>query len=478
MTEKDGGPGRPAGGRRICREDYREVKRQRIQLSDHFTISRILLFSLPSIGMQIVDNTYQVADGYFISNYIGESAFSAENLIFPPLLIIMSVGLMFGTGASALISKELGEGREDRARSLLSMAIAILTAAGIALSAALFFIMPSLTGWVGVSGEALEGCITYGRILACFMPFQMLSMAFHPLLITAERPTLGLITTIVNAAANILLDWLFVAGFRWGMGGAAVATGMAWLVSAVIPLVFFLNKKHNLHFVRPARDVRALGKTLYNGASEMLDAISYAVVALIFNLQLLRWLGDPGVAAYAVSEYMGGFFSAVFYGVSMSIVPVVGYHLGQRNKQEMHSLRRNGLMLMGGFGVCMCAACQALAEPIARIFVGYNESLTALSVEALRYVSLSFLLAGVTTYCSSYFTGLSRGTDSLAIALIKGFGGPLAAIFLLPLAFGPVGLWLATPAAEVLALITAAACFLIYRRREDEWIAGDHTEEE
>ena len=439
---------------------------KKIQLSDHFKISTILLFALPSIGMQIVDNTYQVADGYFISNYISEAAFEAENLIFPALLIVMYVGLMFGTGASALISKELGEGRKERANRILSMVILVLAAAGILLSAALYLLLPSIARWVGASDALVPDCVTYGRVLAFFMPFQMLSMAFHPLLITAERPGLGLVTTIANAAANILLDWLFVAGFGWGMRGAAVATGIAWLVSAVIPFTYFLNPKHSLHFTRPVSDLGALGKTLYNGASEMVDGVSYAIVALIFNLQLLRWLGEDGVGAYAVSEYVGGLFIAIFYGISMSMVPVVGYQLGRKDIGELRSLRKNGMLLMGVLGIVMAALGFGLADPISRVFVGYNERLTELSVQALRIIAFSYLLNGITTYSSSYFTGLNQGSASLAIAAVKGFVGPLAAVFLLPLVMGPKGLWYSTPAAEVLALLTALFFFMWWKKKE------------
>ena len=450
---------------------------KRIQLSDHFKLSTILLFSLPSIGMQIVDNTYQVADGYFISNYIGEAAFEAENLIFPPLLIVMYVGLMFGTGASALISRELGEAHREKANAILSMTMLALAAIGLLLSAALYFLLPDVARWVGASDTLLPNCVTYGRVLSLFMPFQMLSIAFHPLLITAERPGLGLVTTIANAAANILLDWLFVAVLGWGMEGAAVATGIAWTISAVIPLVYFSNRNHSLHFTRPALDLAALGQTVYNGASEMVDAVAYAVVALIFNLQMLRYLGEDGVGAYAVSEYVGGLFSAVFYGVSMSIVPVVGYHLGQKNKAELHSLRRNGHVLMGLLGLAMTGLCMAMAEPVSRFFVGYNTSLSALAAHALRLVSLSFLLGGITTYSSSYFTGLNEGGASLIIAAVKGFVGPLAAVWLLPLLIGVDGLWLSLPMAELLAAVSVLACFLWWNRMEDQKLreasAGD-----
>ena len=440
---------------------------KRIQLSEHFTMKKMLLFALPSIGMQLVDNTYQIADGFFISNFIGEAAFEAENLIYPPLLIVQSVGLMFGTGASALIAKELGEGRAEKANRLLSMIIAILAAVGVLLSVALYLLVPTIARWVGASEAMMPGCITYGRVLAFFMPFQMLSMAFHPLLITAERPGLGLATTISNAVANILLDWLFVAGFGWGMRGAAIATGLAWAISAVIPMVYFFNPKHPLHFVRPDMDIRALGKSLYNGASEMVDAISYAVVALIFNLRLLHFLGDDGVGAYAVSEYMGGLFIAVFYGISMSIVPVVGYHLGSRNVKELKHLRRTGLLMTGGLGVLMAALSYLLAVPVSRIFVGYNAELTELSAHALRISSIYFLLCGMTTFSSSYFTGLNQGGTSLAIALMKSFIGPLAMVFLLPALMGADGIWYSTPAAEVLAILVTLVCFMLWKKRED-----------
>ena len=443
---------------------------KQIQLSEHFDMKKILLFSLPSIGMQIVDNTYQVADGYFISNFIGEAAFDGENLIFPALLIVMYVGLMFGTGSSALISKELGENRKEKANQILSMAILILFIAGVVLSAAMFFLMPTITRWMGASEELSSYCVTYGRVLSFFMPLQMLSMAFHPLLITAERPRLGLAVTIINAIVNILLDWIFVAGFHWGLRGAAVATGIAWTVSAVIPIIYFMDKKHSLHFTRPLMDLSALGRVMYNGVSEMVDGVSYAIVALIFNLRMMFFLGEQGIGAFAVSEYVGGLFSAVFYGVSMSIVPVVGYHLGQQNKEELHSIRRSGLTLMGIFGITMTGLCLIFADPIARAFVGYNEEVSALAARGMRLVSLSYLLGGITVYSSSYFTGLNQGSASLIIAAMKGFFGPLAGVYLLPLLIGATGLWLAQPFAEVLALIAALLCYMWWSRDEDRRI--------
>lgn len=449
---------------------------KKIQLSDHFTIPRLLLFSLPSIGMQIVDSTYQVADGYFISNYVNETAFGAENLIYPPLLIVMSVGLMFGSGASALLSSEMGKGNAERANRLLTATIVVVSMLSLVLSAALFFLMPRVTRLVGASANMAEYCVQYGRILAMFMPFAMMSMAFHPLLITAERPGMGLAVSIANAVVNIVLDWVFLAIFGWGIRGAAVATGLSWTVSAGIPFAFFIKNREKLHFARPVMDMKAMGRAMYNGVSEMVDAVAYAVVAVVFNLQLIRYIGEAGVEAYAVSEYVGGFFNAAFYGISMSIIPVAGFHLGQGNGKELRNLWRKGMLLMFFLGVAITGVCFLFAGHIAHFFVGYNESLTELSVYAMRLVCLHLLLLGMTVYAGSYFTGLNQGTASLCIALMKGIIGPLVLVWMLPKWIGQDGLWLSVPGAEFLGVLTALVCILWWRCSGEKRHLGEKPE--
>ena len=444
-----------------------------IRLSDHFTIPRLLLFSLPSIGMQIVSNTYQAADGFFISNYVGATAFGAENMIFPPLMIVISIGLMFGTGASALLSSEMGKGNTERANRLLTTTIAVLAALGIVCSTAFFFLMPTVTRMVGANESMAGYCIQYGRILAVFMPLAMLSLAFHPLLITAERPGLGLKVSIANALVNIVLDWLFLAVFKWGIQGAALATGMAWTASAGIPFVFFLKKEGKLHFARMEMDIRAIWQTIYNGASEMVDSVAYAVVAVVFNLQLIRYIGEAGVEAYAVSEYVTSFFSSAFYGISMSIIPVAGFHLGQGNKTELRNLWRKGIFLMAALGVGVTALCFTLSTPISKVFVGYNEDLTDLSAYAMQRVCLQMLLLGITIYAGSYFTGLNQGTASLCIAVTKGIIGPLVLVTLLPKIMGEDGLWLSVPIAEAIGAVLAFSCYAWWRSSGEKKHLGE-----
>ncbi len=439
---------------------------KKIQISDHFTARKLLLFSLPSIGMQLVDNTYQVADGFFISNYIGPSEFAAENLVFPPMMVVMGVGLMFGSGAAALISHTLGEGDGEKANRQLSFTLGMLALLGTLVSALLFILMPWVARVVGATEALVPYCVEYGRILAVCMPFQMLNSAFHPLLITANRPGLGMWVSILNAAVNILLDWVAVAVLGWGLRGAALATGLSWIVSALVPLVWFFNPKRPLHFGAFRWNGRELWHTCYNGASEMLDCMSYALIATLFNGQLLRYAGEGGVDAYAVSEYVGGVFLAIFVGISMSITSVVGYHLGQGNQAELNTVRNVGIRSMGVLGLIMTAVSYGLAGPIARIFVGYDLELTAMAVEALRFIAFSYLLGGMTTLAAAFFTGMGDGTGSLVVAALKSFAVPLVGLLVLPRWLGRTGIWIVTPLAEVVSMVAVVVIFARYRRKE------------
>lgn len=421
--------------------------------------------------MQLVDNTYQVADGFFISNYIGPFAFAAENLVFPVLVIVAGIGMMFGSGAAALISHSLGEGDDEKANRQLTLTVVMLAALGILVSALLFILMPWIAQIISASENLTEPekvvryCVEYGRILAVCMPFQMLSSAFHPLLIAANRPGLGLIATILNAVMNILLDYVAVVHLGWGLRGVAIATGLAWIVSALVPLVWFTDKKHPVHFGPFRRMGRDLWKICYNGSSEMADTVSYALIAMLFNTQLLRYAGEYGVDAYAVSEYVGGVFLAVFFGISMSVTSVVGYHLGQGNKAELNHVRGSGLRLMAALGLIMTLVSFFLAGPIAGVFVGYNTQLKVMAVEALRIIAFSYLLGGVTTFSSAFFTGMGDGTGSLLVAVLKSFAIPLVALLLLPKWLGARGIWIVTPLAEAVSLLAVIAVFLRYRKK-------------
>ena len=415
--------------------------------------------------MQLVDNTYQVADGYFISNYIGSSAFAAENLIFPPLAVIAGVGLMFGSGGAALIACSLGEGDNEKANRQMSLIVGILTLLGIMLAFLLFMFMPVIARAVGVPDELSPLCVEYGRILAICIPFLVLNGAFHSLLITADRPGLGMAVSVLNAAVNILLDWLAVAVFGMGLKGAAMATGLAWIISSTIPIGYFFNRKNPLHFTSFRWNGSELAHTCYNGSSEMMSVLSYSIIAILFNTQLLKYAGEYGVDAYAVCVYVNGVFAAVFTGIGMSMNPVVGYHKGQQNTGEIRSIRKNGMFVVGALGLAMTAVCYLLSYRIAGFFVGYNPELVVLSMEALQIICFSYLFGGINTFSSAFFTGMGDGGKSLAIAAGRSFVVPLAGVIMLSVLFGRTGIWMVTPIAEVFTLGLVLFFFVRYRKK-------------
>ena len=431
----------------------------------HTTWKALFLFALPSIGMQLVDNTYQAADGYFISNYIGSTAFAAENIIFPPIVILTSTGLMFGNGTSALASYYLGQKDSHRANQLFTSMTIVLFLLGLIFSSALYIMIPSIAGFLGAPENMIPSCAEYGRVLAVFMPLQMVSMSFQPLLVAAENPGLGLVVSVVNALLNIFLDWFMVAFMREGLFGAALATGIAWFFSAFIPFMYFFRKTSILHFTDISFDFRNMIKAVYNGSSEMIDSVAYAIVAMLFNSQLLKYAGENGVSSYAVTEYVGSIPLAVFMGVSMSITPQVGYALGEGNKDELHHIRNTGIMMMGVMGIIMLAAGILSADLVARIFVGYDDALRNMAVNALIFVSLSFFPLGLTTFSSAFFTGMNDGTFSLMIAASKSFVLPAAFLFILPPLMGVYGIWLATPLSEIMTVLLAVILFAIYKRK-------------
>ena len=431
----------------------------------HFTWSSLLLFSLPSIGMQLVDNTYPMADGYFISNYIGTSAFAAENIIFPPIVILTSTGLMFGNGTSALASYNLGRKEPHKANQLFTSMTVLLFMLGLILSVGLYVFVPSIARYLGAPENMIRSCAEYGKVLAVFMPFQMLNMSFQPMLIAADRPGLGLVVSVVNAILNIFLDWLMVAVLRRGLFGAALATGIAWFFSAVIPFMYFFRKTSLLHFTDISFDFRNMFKAAYNGSSEMIDSVAYAIVAMLFNSQLLRYSGENGVASYAVTEYVGSLPLAVFMGISMSLTPHVGYALGESNKPELRRIRNSGAALMGTIGLLMTALGILSANWVAGFFLGYDEALKAAAVEALIFVSVSFFPLGLTNFSSGFFTGMNDGTYSLMIAASKSFVLPAMLLYVLPPFLGIRGIWLTTSLAETVTVILAMLLFASYKRR-------------
>ncbi len=433
----------------------------KIQLSDHFTTPRLLRFVFPSIIMMIFTSIYGVIDGLFVSNYVGKTPFAAVNLIMPFLMIMGTVGFMFGTGGSAVVSQALGEGKPDKANQYFSMMVYIVIGSGIVLTlVGLLFLRPIAVAF-GASGEMLDNCVVYGRIILCTLTAFMLQNVFQSFLITAERPQLGLAVTVAAGVANMLLDFIFVAVFRWGIVGAAAATAASQLIGGVVPLMYFLRPNTSkLHLVKTKLNAHILGKTCINGSSELMTNISMSLVNILYNFQLMHYIGEDGVAAYGIIMYVSFIFAAIFIGYSIGSAPIIGYHYGAGNHTELKGLFRKSLFLITLWNVILTALAILTAQSLAKIFVGYDIDLTGLTTRALALYSLSFLFMGHNIFGSAFFTALGNGVVSAAISFLRTLLFQVAAVLILPRLLGIDGIWLAIVVAELLALVITIYFFI------------------
>ncbi len=436
-----------------------------IKLSDHFQYRTLLRFTLPSIVMMIFTSVYGVVDGFFVSNFVGKTEFAAVNFIFPVLMIPSSLGFMLGTGGSAIVAKTMGEGDEKRANSIFSMLIAVAIGGGALLTLFSLLLLPAVATALGATGTLHTLAVLYGRIILLSLPALILQFAFQSFFITAERPQLGLAVTVVAGVLNMVLDALFMAVFRFGIVGAAAATSISQLAGGVIPLIYFLApNKSLLRIGRPHFEGRALLKALTNGSSELMTNLSMSTVNMLYNLQLMRYAGENGIAAYGVMMYVSFFFVAAFIGFSTGTAPLISYHYGAKNENELQSLRRKSLVIIGLSSVMMLFASLLLATPLSRAFVGYDEALFALTRRGFIIYAFSFLFSGIAIYGSGFFTALGDGVTSALISFLRSLCFQVAAVLLLPIFFDIDGIWLSVVAAELVAALLTA--WLMLRKRK------------
>ena len=437
-----------------------------IKLSDHFSYRRLLRFTLPSIVMMIFTSIYGVVDGFFVSNFAGKAPFTAVNFIMPFLMILGTLGFMFGTGGSALVSKTMGEGEREKANQLFSMIVYVSIGCGIVLSVlGILFIRP-IASLLGAEGELLENCVLYGRIILIALTAFMLQMEFQSFFVAAEKPGLGLIATIASGVTNMVLDALFIAVFKWGLVGAASATAISQVVGGAIPLIYFFRPNPSLLRLGKMKfDGKALFKTCTNGSSELMSNVSMSLVSMLYNIQLMKYAGEDGVAAYGVLMYVNLVFLAVFIGYAIGTAPVIGYHYGAENHTELKSLLRKSFVIVGAFSVCMLALSISLAKPLSGMFVGYDVFLYEMTVRGFYIYSFSFLFAGVAIFGSSFFTALNNGLISALMSFLRTLVFQIAAVMLLPLVWELDGIWISIVVAEFMACVVTLILLALNKKR-------------
>ncbi len=438
----------------------------KIQLSEHFTYRKLLRFTLPSIVMMVFTSIYGVVDGIFVSNFAGKTAFSALNFIMPVCMIPGAIGFMLGTGGSALVARLLGEGRHDKARRVFSMLIYVSVGIGAAVSLLVLVLLRPIAMLLGAEGEMLDGCVVYGSILMIANTAFVLQNEFQSFLVAAEKPQFGLAITVAAGLTNIALDAILVGVFRFGLAGAAIATGISQLVGGMIPLVYFIKNKNNtLHLVGWQFDGRALIKACTNGSSEMLTNLSMSLVNILYNFQLMRLAGEDGIAAYGVIMYINFVFVSIFIGYSVGSAPIISYHYGAENIDELKNLRKKSFTTVGTFALCMAAASFLSSYPLSMLFVGYDEELFRMTLRAFYIYSFSYLFCGFNIFGSAFFTALNNGGISALISFARTLLFQVLAVSLLPLWLKLDGVWLSIVVAEILALCVTLICVTALKKK-------------
>lgn len=439
----------------------------KIQLSEHFTYNKLLRFVFPSIVMMIFTSIYSVVDGLFVSNFVGKTALASINLILPFLMGLSALGFMIGTGGSAIVAKTLGEGDPKRANSYFSMLVYVTAIGGIILALLGMLLVPSVASFLGAEGELLSNCILYGRISFISMPAFMLQNVFQSFFVTAEKPKLGLAVIITAGVTNMILDLLFVGILGFGLAGAAVATVCGEMIGGLFPVFYFSRKNSSLlRLGKTQFNGRILLQTCINGSSELMTNLSSSIVNSLYNIQLMKFAGENGVAAYAAIMYVNFIFIAIFLGYSIGSAPIISYHYGAGNHGELKNLYKKSLQLVGSWGILLFVLAQLLATPLAKLFVGYDSTLLAMTQTGFHIYSLVYIINGFNIFGSSFFTALSNGVVSAVISFLRTLVFQIGAVLILPIVFGGInGIWSSVTVAELLTLCITITFFVRQRRK-------------
>lgn len=436
-----------------------------IQISDHFTLGRLARFTAPTCAMMLFTSIYGVIDGLFVSNFVGKESFAALNLVYPLFMMLGALGYMFGTGGTALVAKTMGEGDDKRARGLFSLIVYATLIVGIACGVVVFVAVGSVAGALGAEGSLLEECVVYGSILAFSLPFFMLQETFQSLLTAAGKPKVGLCVMVVAGVANIALDALFIIVFQWGLAGAALATAISEVLGGAIPFLYFARPNSStLRLGRPLIDVRALGRVCMNGSSELVSNLSMSLVSMVYNFQLMAYIGPDGVAIYGVIQYVAWIAVSLLMGFTVGSSPIISYHYGAKNSSELKGLFRTCLGVMVAGGVLITVLTHLFAHPLAAVFVGYDSALCEMTVAALGEYSLAFIFVGVSIFGSAFFTALNNGLVSALISFLRTLVFECAAVMFLPAVIGVDGIWLSIVVAEIASMFLTGG-FLVGLRK-------------
>ncbi len=429
------------------------------------TLKNILKFAVPTIAMTVFMSFYTMVDGLFVSNLIGTDALSAINLTAPVIQLVTAISTMLATGGSAVIMKKMGEQKSREAKEDFTFLILINVFVGMVMCMAGYLSMDRIFAGMGLSAEVEKYCVEYlSRYLVFTIPILLMNN-FTLYMIASGKATLSLICSVTGGLLNMALDYLFIAVFHMGISGAAIATGMGYSVTAVVGLFVFCRKKSLLHFQKPVFRWKVLVNAAANGCSEMATALVTGIITMMFNWTMLRYVGENGVAAVTIIMYVLMFASSLYTGYSYGVAPMVSYYYGEGNHEKLKKLVGTSFRVIAFISIMTVAASFALTRPLVSVFARPDNPVYDLAVTGNRICTIALCFIGYNIFASGMFTALSNGVVSAVLAFSRSFVFMLAAMIVLPLLFGVNGIWLATPAAELMALALSAFMLRKYRKR-------------
>ena len=434
-------------------------------LEKKITITSLIRYTLPTVIMMIFFSLYTVIDGVFISKFVGENALSATNIVYPVINILIGIGVMFATGGSAIVAKYMGENKNEKARECFTIITISSIVVGIIVEVIIIIFMKDIIYILGSTESLYFNCKEFLFFMVIFTPFIILKLYFDYFLVTAGVPKLGLLSSIFGGVLNIVLDYVFIVSLDMGVRGAALATCMGYIVPSIIGIVYFFNDKNILHFVKPKFNFKVILKTCSNGISEMVTQLSSAVITLAFNITMINYLGEAGVAAITIILYIQFLLNAAYLGFTSGVSPRFSYNYGKEDEEQIIKLFKYSIIIILIFGVTIFITSRFMSEILISLFATKGSEIFEISYSGFMIFSIAFLFSGINIFASGMFTAFSNGKISAILSFLRTFVFFLIGIFILPNIVGVNGIWLVVPFAEISTMVVSIIFMHKYRKK-------------
>ena len=433
-------------------------------LEKKVTLTSLIKYTLPTVVMMMFFSLYTIVDGMFISKFVGANALSATNIVYPVINILIGIGVMFATGGSAIVAKTMGENKNEEAREYFTIITISAVAVGIVVEIICIIFMKDIIYALGSTESLYFNCKEYLFFMIIFTPFIILKLYFDYFLVTAGVPNLGLISSIAGGILNIVLDYVFIVQLNMGVRGAALATCIGYVVPSLVGIIYFFNKKNLLHFVKPKFNFKIILNSCSNGISEMVTQISSALTTFMFNIVMIKFLGEDGVAAITIILYMQFLLNAAYLGFTSGVSPRISYNYGKQDENQVEKLFKYSIMIICAFGITTFIMSRAMSEILILLFAEKGSVLFDISHNGFMIFSIAFLVAGINIFGSGMFTAFSNGKISAILSFMRTFVFFLMGIFILPRIIGVNGVWLVVPFAEISTMIVSLTFMYKYKK--------------